>query len=258
MTGNPASVSVLALAGCLVYLGILTAQGTVRAESSGMFRSLSSQTPPQALVNGEPEQKKASTIYFDIARQSLALSLDQYGAATGLPVFFDSALVANRMASAVQGSYDPATALQIMLEGSGLIASSAKPGQVADAFVLKLIDTSKPATEVTQGGASGQASFRRYDGLVQTRIREAFCGNDQIVPGDYRIAIRFEIDVVGQIVRPFLLASTGDRTRDTDVIDTLKKVRIDYAPPKDLAQPFTMVILPRALVRGAECSSRHP
>lgn len=258
MTGNPASVSVLALAGCLVYLGILTAQGTVRAESSGMFRSLSSQTPSQFPIEDVPEQKKAAAIYFDIARQPLALSLDQYGAATGLPVFFDSALVANRMASAVQGSYDPATALQIMLEGSGLIASSAKPGQVADAFVLKLIDTSKSATEVTQGGASGHASFRRYDGLVQTRIREAFCGNDQIAPGDYRIAIRFEIDVVGQLVRPFLLASTGDRTRDTDVIDTLKKVRIDYAPPKDLAQPFTMVILPRALVRGAECSSRHP
>lgn len=260
MTGNPASVSVLALTGCLVCLGMLTAQGTVRAQTSRMSGPDPHPAHPVQRLGAtdEPGQKQSRPVHFDIPRQPLALSLDRYGATTGLPVFFDSAMVAGRMASAVHGFYDPEMALRAMLEGSGLVASNARPGQAANAFVLRLADTARSTNAASQDAISTQTASRKYDGLIQTRIREAFCANDRIDAGDYRIAMRFEIDVAGQIIHPLLLASTGDRARDIDVIDTLKKIRVDYAPPDNIAQPFTMVILPRALDRGAECAATLP
>ncbi len=253
MTGNPASVSVLALSACLLCFGMLTTQGGVRAESSIAPRASSLPDPAPAGTEQEPR----STIQFSIPRQPLALALDRYGAITGLPVFFDAALVADRMASAVQGLYTPLVALQIMLSDTGLTARHTKSANQDDAFVLRLIDTPSAEPAKAKDAAELQRKIRQYDGLIQARIREALCGNKRIVPGDYRIPVRFFINASGQIWNPELLASTGEQARDVNIIDTLKAVRLERLPPPEIAQPFTMVILPRALAPGVECPAAH-
>jgi len=205
------------------------------------------------------EQHAASErIRFDIARQPLTSALEQYGLATGLPVFFDAALVAGRSATAVQASATPTEALHTLLQGTGLVADYAGTGATA-AFVLKRApnEVTAPTTSATPDATAEGPTHRGYDGLVQTRIWEAFCGNPRTAPGAYRAAMRFVVDGTGRIANAFLLHTSGDRARDGAILDTLRQIRIDHAPPPDMAQPLTMLILPRSQTPGLECPGRH-
>lgn len=216
-------------------------------------------------------QAQAETLRFDIARQPLNAALEQYGLRTGLPVFFDAALVAGRHSAPVQAVATPAEALGLLLRGTGLVAeyTSAGTGTGAGtssgtstgtgAFVLKPqpaapVDAPSAGARATDAAASAHGS---YDGLVQTRIWEAFCANPRTVPGGYRTAMRFVVDATGRIANAFLLHTTGDRARDGAILDTLRQVRIDRAPPPDMAQPLTMLVLPRSQTPGLECPARH-
>ncbi|MFC7287227.1 STN domain-containing protein [Herminiimonas glaciei] len=232
---------------------MLTTQGGVRAESSAALR------PPSLPGNttSDTGQESGAAIHFSIPRQPLALALDRYGALTGLPIFFDAALVADRMASAVQGLYTPLVALQIMLNDTGLMARHTRTANQDDAFVLRLIDTPSAEPAKAKDSAELQLRIRQYDGLIQMRIRDALCGNKRIVHGDYRIPVRFFVNAAGQIWNPELLASTGEQARDVNILDTLNAVRLERTPPPEIAQPFTMVILPRALAPGVECPAAH-
>lgn len=197
---------------------------------------------------------------FDIARQPLAAALEQYGLRTGLPVFFDAGLVAGRQSAAVAALAMPAEALDLLLQGTGLMADDAGTGTAA-AFVLKPVPPAPAAAAdavlPAVAGAAAPAAQRRYDGLVQTRLWEAFCGNPQTVPGDYRGALRFVVDGTGRIANAFLLHTTGDRARDAAILDTLRQVRIDRPPPPDTVQPLTLLILPRSQTPGLECPGRY-
>lgn len=211
--------------------------------------------PEEAATASENGQR----LRFDIARQPLMLALDQYGLRTGLPVFFDAALVAGRLSTAVQGVSTPAEALDTLLRGTGLVADYTGTGPTA-AFVLKVAapgDAAVPTANATPDAAPAAPADRSYDGLVQTRIWEAFCGNPRTEPGGYRAAMRFVIDGTGRIANAFLLHTSGDRARDGAILDTLRQIRIDRAPPPEMAQPLTMLILPRSQTPGLECPARR-
>ncbi|QNK66576.1 secretin and TonB N-terminal domain-containing protein [Variovorax sp. PAMC26660] len=198
-------------------------------------------------------------VRFDIARQPLTTALEQYGLATGLPVFFDAALVAGRNSTPVQASATPTEALHTLLQGTGLVADYTGTGSSA-VFVLKPAsnDVAQPTPRAMPDAAPAAPVHRSYDGLVQTRIWEAFCGNPRTAPGSYRTAMRFVIDGTGRIANAFLLHTSGDRARDGAILDTLRQIRIEQPPPPDMAQPLTMLILPRSQTPGLECpAARH-
>lgn len=90
MTGSPASVSVLALAGCLVCLGLLTTLGPVRAQ-------------PVPSLDGAPAEQRS----FNIPAQPLADAIKAYGLITGLSVLTGSATLRQRTSTALQGLYSP-------------------------------------------------------------------------------------------------------------------------------------------------------
>lgn len=207
---------------------------------------------------GEAADAVAAARGLDIPAQPLAAALERYGALTGLPVFFDSALVAGRSSSEVRDAATPAAALHLLLRGTGLTASRAGTDTL-DAFVLKADDDGRTASD---GAPKTEAAIDRpdshgYDGLLQTRIWEAFCANPRTEPGGYRTAMRFAVDGTGRIAHAFLLHTTGDRARDGAILDTLRRIQLDRPPPADMPQPITMVILPRALTPGLECRARH-
>jgi hypothetical protein len=233
----------LALAGCMTLLAV-----DARAQAE------------EAAATGRESGRER--MRFDISRQPLNAALDQYGLHTGLPVFFDAGLVAGRESTPVQTTATPAEALRTLLRGTGLVADYTGTGTSA-AFVLKpmpadAVDSparTAPGTEAATPAAP--ADRGSYDGLVQTRIWEAFCGNPRTVPGGYRAAMRFVIDGTGRIANAFLLHTSGDRARDGAILDTLRQIRIDRAPPPEMAQPLTMLILPRSQTPGLECPARH-
>ena len=91
----------------------------------------------RAQSDAAPLRPQAARIAFDIAAQPLAAALEQYGRATGLPVFFDAERVAGRHAAPVHGLFDAQAALDALLAGTGLVADDAGVG-AATAFVLRL------------------------------------------------------------------------------------------------------------------------
>lgn len=209
-----------------------------------------------AAAPDEVPHDAAGAIRFDIERQPLASALERYGALSGLPVFFDVALVEGRMATAVQGDYPAAAALQKLLEGTGIVAHPAGEG-LRPAFVLQPAAPQAARQEAAPREAPQMRQvYRRFDGLVQTRIQEALCTSLIAAPGDFRAAVQFHIDKAGRVHQVRLLDSTGDSVRDAALLSALGELRLDWPPPEGMAQPVTLLIQPRRADRGDPCAGR--
>lgn len=177
------------------------------------------------------------SFFFDIPAQPLADALQRYAMISGRPALFSSAQVAGLTSSPVRGDFPADTALERLLAGTGLVLQQARSGP-AEAFVLKA-STTGPLPP----GDDAPASV--YAGRVQAGVWAALCADALTRPGQYRTLLRFEIDATGALREARLLTSTGERRRDAAVLRVLASVHVDGAPPRDLAQPLTMVLLPR-------------
>jgi hypothetical protein len=187
-------------------------------------------------------------LHFDIPAQPLSSALESYGAFTDVSLLYDSALTAGRIAAPVQGDMTARAALLVLLEGSGLTPRYTSVKTVA------LV----PVRAATPGAAAdapaAQAIARRYFGLIQTRVHDAFCAQPMLAQGTRRIALRLWIDASGEIGPVTLLGSSGDKTVDALVISSLQGTRVGEPVPPTLAQPFTFVVLPRASGRNWACA----
>lgn len=192
-------------------------------------------------------------IHFDLPAQPLAVALDAYAAASGRSVLFPDTLVAGRVSAPIHGSYGGREALDLMLAGTGLIADDVgTPG--VDAFVLKPSGASGP--EPPPPAAASAHAIDRYGGLVQARLLRVLCDDMLTAPGDYRALLRLAVDDRGKAdVR--LLGSTGDGRRDAAILRALGRTRF-IAPPADVPQPLTLLILPRTEIAGTDCPPRAP
>jgi hypothetical protein len=204
-----------------------------------------------------PSVASSTTPYrFNIPAQPLDSALEHYAATSGLPVIFDGSMVAGRMSTPLQGTYPAELALRRLLEGTGLTVDYADAAQ-ADVFVLKAADTDTqpmPAAAVSDTRESDSPLHGHYDGLVQTRLWDAFCNIPSIVPGDYKAAVQFNVDPAGRLAEVRLLRSTGDDKRDGQIKLTLEHIQLDEPPPADMVQPIDMVIQPAQ--SGQQCRSR--
>lgn len=239
MTGNPASVSVLALAGCLAYLGMLATQGVVRAEVL---------VPSETLANGSPVASAEGSFNFDIPSLPLNVALSRYATITKRPALFRSEMVAGRISSVVRGLYLPEIALRMLLQGTGLIAEQIAAGS-DEVFVLREGDTSMLLP--TDGGKA--MSDLPYLSTVQARLWSMLCSSASTAPGDYRALLRFQLDTRGQVQRARLLGSTGDAHRDAAILSALRSVRMDGTPPSNMPQPMTILVLPRTAEGAQQC-----
>jgi outer membrane biosynthesis protein TonB len=176
---------------------------------------------------------------FDIPAQPLAAALKRYATHSNRPTLFRSEMVVGRTSSPVRGLHSPEAALRLLLEGTGLVAKNVHGGP-ADALILK---EAVAATHIAHAGTEGVDTD--YGAWVQARVWQALCADPRTVPGTYRSLLRFQVDAEGHIRHPRLLAATGDPDRDSAVLAALQRVRIDRSPPPALAQPLTMVVLPR-------------
>lgn len=236
MTGIPASFGGLALVGCSFGLGFLAVTSAVHAS-------------PQVAAMAMPAQTGEQRFDFDIPAQPLNDALQRYGAIARQPALYRSEILTGQISTAVHGRYTPEAALHLLLEGTGLSAEKFDMGQ-SSAFILKAASHS-----AVEPSANGLGNRTGYPALVQTRIWQALCGNPLTVPGRYRAVLRFQLDVAGRIERPRLIGSTGDARRDVAVLETLRGIRMDAAPPKDMPQPVTMLLFPHDAEFGLSCDA---
>lgn len=197
-----------------------------------------------------PQAPRAAGMAFDWPAQPLPEALEAFGAQTGWSGFYQADTVAGLRAPALAGRYTPEAALRLLLEGSGLAVHFTAP----QAFVLEA------RGEVAVAAAGTAAPLPRdpvYDGLLQSRVREIFCRDARTAPAAYRVALSFHVDGEGRIVRPMLLDSTGDAARDGAILQALREVRVGRPPPaRHAAEPFVMLIVPRAMAPGRDCEAR--
>ncbi|GAA4332066.1 hypothetical protein GCM10023144_21610 [Pigmentiphaga soli] len=190
---------------------------------------------------------------FDIPAQPLAAALRQYASVTLQSTMFRSDIVAGLTSSAVRGRYPAEAALQRLLAGTGLAAEKVDTGP-AGVFVLKLIgDAPVAAARGMPRASEVPRSLMGYPAEIQARVWQALCSDRRTEPGGYRMLLRFRVDAAGTLRQPYLLVSTGDARRDEVVLEVLRRVRMDAAPPPDMPQPVAMLIQPRAPGSAQHC-----
>jgi hypothetical protein len=213
----------------------------------GLVVAASSSTPAQT-TEQSPE------IWFDIPSQALASALDAYSTATGIVAVYNGNLATGRLSNAVRGRLAPRVALPILLKDSGLVAAYT----TSNAFVVvpapeESVVVKTPSTIALAALSQQASSERRYSALLQERINNALCAQQETRPGAYRAAISFLIGPAGGMMRMKLLSSTGDQQRDAAIAQVASRVSIGEAPPAGMAQPFTMVLLPRSSGGTIDC-----
>ncbi|WP_081768829.1 TonB family protein [Herbaspirillum sp. RV1423] len=231
MTASSALVGVLTLAGCLVSTGISATQAVV-----------------QSVLPGQGETDEAELFSFNIASIPLSLALQQYASLTHYPTLFRSELVANRTSTAIQGDYAAEDALHVILTGTGLIAEEFNSG-ASRAFILKLASDNLVV--------KGEQRWVLYSRLLQKRIWQTLCSSPRTAPGQYRTLLRFRVDAIGKIQQSVLLTSTGDKGRDKAVLDVLRQLQMNPAPPVDMPQPLTMLIVPNDAEASMRCDESN-
>lgn len=234
MTGNPASLRVLALAGCVMCLGFLGATAAARAESFD----------------------------FDIPAQRLSGALDRFADISHQSVLYRDEWVDGRTSSAVHGRYSALAALHLLLAGTGLAADDVRAGASsmppAQSVASDLSGVARGAFVLTPDPATALAApaglARGYDALVQARVWQTLCEDTRTAPGTYRALLRVQVDASGTLRQARLLASTGDTRRDAAMTTLLTGLPIGATPPTDLAQPLTLMILPLdAMAQARAC-----
>lgn len=238
MTGSPASVHVLALAGCLVLLGFLATVGPARAQPAD-----------------------GAVLQFDIAAQHLGDALDLYSRRTGIAVLMDQRY-ARRQSAAVRGPYAAGAALQVLLEGTGLqsrlsdaqavivyapTAASAAAADLPPAAVVAAVDI--------PGAVQGGGDHLAYVSRLQHVLLGLLCRAAQTRPGGYRLALQLYLNRAGVVDRVHLLDSTGLRARDTAIARVVLGMRVGAAPLPSMPQPVSILLLPQGPGSEADCAA---
>lgn len=241
MTGSPASVHVLALAGYLVLLGFLTALGPVRAQPAD-----------------------GPVLQFDIAAQNLGDALDLYSRRTGIAVLMDQRH-AQRQSAAVRGAYAAGAALQALLEGTGL-QSRLSDAQAVIVYapvgvVATAADLPQPAVVAAAdipGARQGGGDHAAYVSRLQHVLLGLLCRAAQTRPGGYRLALQLYLDRAGVVDRVHLLDSTGLRARDTAIARVVLGMRVGAGPSPSMPQPVSILLLPQGPGSEVDCASGAP
>lgn len=201
--------------------------------------------------DGDPalSQGASRARVFDIPAQPLAAALNRYASVSGWPILFHGAMVAGRTSSPVQGDHAPEAALRRLLDGTGLAPVKVDAGP-PDAYTLREVG---PRAIGTASGTD--AVDFEYGGWVQARVWASLCADARTRPGVWRSLLRFRVDADGHVHGTRMLGSTGSAARDAAVLAALRRVRMERAPPSEMPQPLTLLILPFERGGGPSCAS---
>ncbi len=181
-------------------------------------------------------------ITFNIAAQPLSDALYAYSAATGIEILVPGELLARRQSSGVVGRIVPEDALRALLSGTGLVPRNTG----LSAFTL-VPDTMSPAARIPR--------YPEYSAALQAAVTSALCRLRETRPGGYRVAARLWVDRSGAVTNVGVLGTTGDADRDAMLVGLLGHLVIGEAPPANLLQPTTVVVLPH-LDKSPECRAK--
>ena len=183
-----------------------------------------------------------ATLRFDLPAQPLDAALVAFGEVTGYSVLVSSQLAAGRVASPVRGDYTPAEALQRLLAGTQLGARFSG----SNAFtLLALADAPVTPPPVPAEAAPATAPLQGYAAVLQRSLTRALCRLHPDAFGRYRLAFQLWLDERGKVRAVHVLEPSGVEQRDRAVLQRLRSLLMDGAPPAGLPQPLTILLTPR-------------
>jgi TonB family protein len=118
------------------------------------------------------------------------------------------------------------------------------------AAVLLRIDRGESAS-VAALPRAGEVGF---DTVLQRDVMLSLCDDPVTRPGRYRAVLDVWIEASGRIGRAELLSTTGDPERDRQIVATLGTLR-SVPPPPGLAQPVTLMLLPKVTGAALTCEA---
>jgi hypothetical protein len=181
-------------------------------------------------------QGKAPILDFDIPPQALEGALKLYGRITLQPTLFRSEMLVGKQSFALHGSYTPEEAIVHLLSGTGLEAERIHT-EAGSMWVLK-------QQEKEQSVYLAILALEGYPGVLQSLVRKTLCRDEITKPGTYRMLLRLYVAENGDVQQVRLLGSTGNVKRDKAIQQVLEAIHIGSAPPPDMPQPVTLLILP--------------
>jgi hypothetical protein len=200
----------------------------------------------------------ATPVAFHIPAQPLANALQAYGEQTGVQVLYESRSAAGLRSAAVEGTFTPEEALNVLLKGTELKVRYARP----DAITLALpysekdlppegppikADLSLGTLHVRASGDDDDGGLHDYSESVQADVQKALEKNAKTRTGSYRAVLDLWIDRSRTIERTRLHQSTGDPDRDAAVVAAVRGVVISRSAPANIPLPVRVAIVVRSL-----------
>ena len=113
-----------------------------------------------AIAAANAEEKRT----FNIAAGPAAESLNQYARQAGVEIGFPVGIIGDVRTNAVRGAYEASEALDLLIEGTGLVAKNEREG-----FIIRQTSVTQPESEPegTQSTQSGDAEFPRKGTLLE-------------------------------------------------------------------------------------------
>jgi len=195
---------------------------------------------PAAGADGADASAHA-TLRFDLPAQPLDAALVAFGEVTGYSVLVSSQLAAGRVAAPVRGDYTPAEALQRLLAGTQLGARFSG----SNAFTLLALDAPMTPAPVPAEATPATAPLQGYAAILQRSLTRALCRLHPDAFGRYRLAFQLWLDERGKVRAVHVLEASGVAQRDSAVVQRLRSLLMDGAPPAGLPQPLTILLTPR-------------
>ncbi len=242
-------------AAVLFGLGLL-ASGAVRAAEPA--RDQPARDQPGI---GQPGIDLQRAIAFAIPAQPLADALDMFSRTSNVQVLYDSRLAAGQHSMAVQGVWPIGQALQLLLQGTGLLVyytrhhdviltthngdttslAATPPPPGAAMLSLRTLYVHPPAAELGSP-TTNSVSYRLYGGVMQSRIQAALRGDKSTSRGSYSVKLAIWVGSTGILLRHILLQSTGDVDLDRGIERVLRGLNFGQPPPANLPQPVNVGI----------------
>lgn len=220
---------------CTLALALLVAAGT--------FLAAAGQPEPRAVALAERPMD------FDIPAQPLATALEAFSAVSGYQILMADAGSGSEYSRTVKGAFSPKDALIQVISGTGLEVrfTAAKA-----AILIRHVSSRNVSTAALPGGEQEQ-----FDARLQKDVMRTLCRSAATRPGVYRAAVDLWVNPSGGVDRAELLSSTGDADRDKRIVAALDALH-SIPPPSGLAQPTTLLLVPKASESAAACDALSP
>lgn len=221
--------------------------------------------PPSAVAQSAPATGERS---YDIPAGPVAAALAEFATASGVNIIYQQSLAGARHSKRLAGIFSAPTALQRLLEGTGLSARFTSPTSAIIYAAGRPPPPRSPAAAATAGtvslrlemaevrapfmiGKPDRGAFNRYALNAQREILERLKKDGGYAGRRFRIEIGVTVDRTGRIDDVTLLRQSSEPAWNERVRSLLMGETLSVPPPEGFVRPMRFEVETDRLVDSA-------